>query len=342
MKRLAFCTTLLAAVSFPMTSQAQPSERAHVNQDQFMMVPRPRPRPVKAEDQIKEDLGEFFDRLRIGDSVGTAQYIIDARYGWWGANEWMEYWSTEDRAEVLRLGDIKFDKIEGDNAQVTVSYRRFKLRPAAQPVREDNVQVGAPGQAQAAAVPIPDPGVPVVETLKLHRQGQTPDRIRAGWAGTWGIVTGAPETVLAELSYKPLTLQQIALFCKQPPGIVPYIRAWESRRRIGSLGLAVRQFQQDHEVVFAFDSIYLEAALRPYMVTTQYFTIPGTDEKYQFNSNLSNTADDGLEPHTTVMFYEGKDQQLDFRYNGKSAVCFADGHTELVDAERARSLRWKP
>lgn len=44
----------------------------------------------------------------------------------------------------------------------------------------------------------------------------------------------------------------------------------------------------------------------------------------------------------TVMFYEGRDEKLIFRYNGKAAVCFVDGHTALVSPEEAKSLIWKP
>jgi prepilin-type processing-associated H-X9-DG protein len=47
-------------------------------------------------------------------------------------------------------------------------------------------------------------------------------------------------------------------------------------------------------------------------------------------------------PAETVLVYEGKDEKLDFRHDGKAAVGFVDGHTAAVDAEQAKRLVWKP
>jgi len=48
------------------------------------------------------------------------------------------------------------------------------------------------------------------------------------------------------------------------------------------------------------------------------------------------------EPTRTVLIYEGKDGQLNFRHNGKAAVAFIDGHCEMVTKEQAKKLVWKP
>ena len=44
----------------------------------------------------------------------------------------------------------------------------------------------------------------------------------------------------------------------------------------------------------------------------------------------------------TVMFYEGQNETPIFRYDGRAAICFADGHVTLVTPDEAKSLIWKP
>ena len=66
-------------------------------------------------------------------------------------------------------------------------------------------------------------------------------------------------------------------------------------------------------------------------------------ESYSFNGNLTGLSADALiNPSRIVMFYEGKNGQLDFRHDGKTNVAFADGHVQTVSREEAKTLRWKP
>jgi len=67
------------------------------------------------------------------------------------------------------------------------------------------------------------------------------------------------------------------------------------------------------------------------------------NESYAFNENLENAELDKLKvPANTVLIYEGKGGKLDFRHDGRAAVCFADGRVELISEEQAKTLLWAP
>lgn len=69
----------------------------------------------------------------------------------------------------------------------------------------------------------------------------------------------------------------------------------------------------------------------------------GTAESYSFNINLENKPRDAVkDPSNTVMLYEGRDGQLDFRHNGTAGVVLVDGLGLFVNREQAKKLRWKP
>ena len=71
--------------------------------------------------------------------------------------------------------------------------------------------------------------------------------------------------------------------------------------------------------------------------------MPDTNEIYVFNANLSGLSTDQVKtPARTVMFYEGQNEKPIFRYDGKAAIGFADGHTALVSPDEGQKLIWKP
>lgn len=47
-------------------------------------------------------------------------------------------------------------------------------------------------------------------------------------------------------------------------------------------------------------------------------------------------------PELTVMIYEGKMGQLEFRHDGRAGVAFADGAVRKFTPAEARVLRWAP
>ena len=301
-----------------------------------------KPRPKEPDKQIVEDIRSFVSSLNSeAGHLWAVNYVADARYGWFGANEWMRYWKDrntfDDGVYKLRVDDIQIDKIDGDDAQATVSYR---LDP---PIQGEPDFFDPPIHGETN----------FKETVQLHRRGKHPDGRFAEMEGFWGIVVGAPEEVLKQHRF---SLERIALFIKQPPGIVTQIRAEESLDRLRKLSLAALMFIQDNDDFFAFGPEYFQEALLPYTKTLRNYIVPGTGveefttpppssvgERYSFNAHLSGRSSNRMgDTARTVLFYDGKNKQLTFRYNGRAAVGFLDGHAALVDAEAAKTLLWEP
>jgi len=44
----------------------------------------------------------------------------------------------------------------------------------------------------------------------------------------------------------------------------------------------------------------------------------------------------------TVLFYEGDGDTPIYRYGGKAALAFLDGHVALVTPDQAKEVIWKP
>lgn len=84
--------------------------------------------------------------------------------------------------------------------------------------------------------------------------------------------------------------------------------------------------------------------LFPYTRTMAFFRCPQVSggESYSFNGNLTNLKLGMPNAPRIVMFYEGRNGQLDFRHDGKANVAFADGHVQTVSREDAKTLQWKP
>ena len=62
-----------------------------------------------------------------------------------------------------------------------------------------------------------------------------------------------------------------------------------------------------------------------------------------FNGHLSgHKIVDVPAPATTVLFYDGTPGALNYRYDDKAAVGFADGHCALVTPDEAKNLIWDP
>ena len=84
-------------------------------------------------------------------------------------------------------------------------------------------------------------------------------------------------------------------------------------------------------------------SLMPYAQNPLIFKLPDSTEFYTFNGNLLDKNMDQIKaPTRTVLFYEGQNEMPIFRYDGRAAICFADGHVALVSPDEAKSLIWKP
>jgi prepilin-type processing-associated H-X9-DG protein len=138
----------------------------------------------------------------------------------------------------------------------------------------------------------------------------------------------------------------LATMIAYPQEVLPEIYLGQSMDRLNQLGLALNMFGIDHDGRMDFNQQNLKEKLSPYLKDTSNFVVPGdSPEPVTFavnpnivGVNLANISS----PSQTVAFYLGHDQKLDFRYDGLSPVCFADGHVKAVSREDAKDLRWKP
>lgn len=71
--------------------------------------------------------------------------------------------------------------------------------------------------------------------------------------------------------------------------------------------------------------------------------IPRSGEPYALNARLDGLKlADIAEAARTVLFYEGNNETLDFRHDGKSNVAFCDGHVKAMSLDEAKTLIWDP
>ncbi len=285
------------------------------------------PRPVAPKEQIEFDLREFFAALNALKDEGIVHngrigaHISGGRIGFFGAQEWTRYFVAERGKVQYRLGQIEFETLENDVARVKISYAL--LTP-------NNVR-RADGQPDGPEIQSKDQ----VETLDLKREIVPWDESQK-----WRIVPPSFENVTP---YQTLSLAHIAYFGSQRAGTLAQLRSEISVSRLKQAGLGVLQFVQDYDGHFRFENEFWREAVKPYVARDALFLIPGTQTPYTFNDNLSDKTLNAInEPARTVLFYEGSDQKPAFRYGGKAAICFVDGHVGLVTPEDAETLIWKP
>lgn len=113
------------------------------------------------------------------------------------------------------------------------------------------------------------------------------------------------------------------------------------------LGFSSDPFSTDADRNAPVSNATLKEKLLRYVKNEDVFTAPGGAKGsvgYRLNLALGNFFDltRVAAPAETVALYESKNDDLDFRYDGKAVVAFADGHVALVSREEAKLLRWKP
>lgn len=146
-------------------------------------------------------------------------------------------------------------------------------------------------------------------------------------------------------SFDSDVLANMATYLARPQEIQE-ASAYACLSNLKQLGLGAMQFLQDYDLKFALKAATYQQALLPYTRSEQLFHCPEDKSgaiSYSFNVKLENfPAANIADAAQTVMIYEGKDGQLEFRHNNRAGVCFADGHCQLVTPEAAKTLRWQP
>lgn len=112
------------------------------------------------------------------------------------------------------------------------------------------------------------------------------------------------------------------------------------------IALGLIMLEGDNDDVLKVTAANWQKKISEYVKMDQIFTCPldppGTTS-YSINANLIGKSATSIEqPALTVLVYEGKGGQLNFRHAGRATVAFADGHAKQITKEEAKNLRWKP
>jgi prepilin-type processing-associated H-X9-DG protein len=114
---------------------------------------------------------------------------------------------------------------------------------------------------------------------------------------------------------------------------------------VQQIDIGLMQYAQDHNGKFPPPAAYKNAVF-PYVKSESIFHCPADKDgpvDYSMNANLQGgSLDKIVHPEEVVTIYEGHNQTLDFRHDGKAVVGFADGHDRAVTQAQAQHLQWKP
>ena len=301
----------------------------------------PRARPTEVAGQIQQDLQDFADVFngRAGfaddDFSSGATFVYGARIGHFGASEWRSEVAPYFALVNLTVGGVRVIEEWPDGVRALVNYN-FEIKPGT---------LATDARAKALW------GRPRHEEIefKLSAPG--------GWGGRhrWLMVPplAPPFAVPAVKPWDETAALDAALwndwwallgfYFSQKQPLHAAAPAQRSLEQLQDLGIAMLMLVEDYNGRYAFAPRYRTEALRPYLNNRASFFVPDSDEIYGFNANLSDKSLAQFpDPARTVLFYEGHDEKLDFRYDGKAAVGFVDGHAALIAPDEAKNLIWKP
>ena len=115
---------------------------------------------------------------------------------------------------------------------------------------------------------------------------------------------------------------------------------------VKQIELGLIEYEQDNNNKFPSSAAGYKDAVFPYLKSEALFHCPtdhGGPVDYSLNTNLQGVSVDKLaNPASVVAVYEGENQTLSFRHDGKAVVGFADGHVQDVTQEQTSSLNWTP
>ena len=110
------------------------------------------------------------------------------------------------------------------------------------------------------------------------------------------------------------------------------------------LGIAVTAYAQDHDILLPRKDVPLMTQTRSYVKNDQAYHCPldaAGVVSYTFNASMFGVSLASVEePARTVLLYEGKNRQLNFRHEGRAIVSFADGHARLITPDEAKTVYW--
>lgn len=273
---------------------------------------------------------KFVQDVSIGNEFSFSSDVVGARVGYYGPDEWnvlLRAMPALNAFRALKMQDIRVENQTEDEATVVLSLGEEGLvgDPDRVSFQVRQVNGGSPNQ----------PNPPKV----------------------WRIVPPSVDDVLARPLDKTPLFQLAAVMALRDPRVLAAIEQQgglnqanlqdQGLSQLKQLGLGVLQFVQDYDLYFSFDDAARERAISPYTKNTSLFTIAGTkSEKWHFNDNLSALPMTQVkEPARTVLFYDGdapSNDHLNFRFDDKTLIGFADGHCKALSKDELKDLVWKP
>jgi len=135
--------------------------------------------------------------------------------------------------------------------------------------------------------------------------------------------------------------------------LFPVFQKVRSNVRLASCEAGVRQidlgllgYTQDHNGKFPLAAAAYKDTIFPYIRSETVFHCPSDKDgpvDYSMNADLQGVKLDNIvHPGQVVTIYEGHNQTLDFRHDGRAVVGFADGHDRALTPAQAQNLKWKP
>lgn len=254
--------------------------------------------------------------------------VAGAKVGFYGPDEFEWAFKNLWPLRQIHRSNIEAARVEDQTENEATVFLTL------QPQRMEKGIVVADGEAEEVSL-----------ALRREDKPLTPDF--AMLKNRWRVVPPKIEDVLAKPLFETPPLQLAAALATRDPRLLPLIRNARGMNQLKQLGLGVAQFTQDYDEFYAFDDAAHERALLPYLKDKSLYTIAGTkDEKWRFNDNLSGVSLANIEKFPqTVLFYDGSAPQsdkLNFRWDNRTLVCFADGHVEQLKRDELEKLIWKP
>jgi len=290
--------------------------------------------PGLSPDTPENAIRYFIQQLSQNSELGLSTMVAGVPVGYFGSDEW---------ASAFRQG-YPANAIFGRSIDVVNVVTRTENTATVEVTMHIQTQ-DANGQVIR--------GEPQKETLQLRRETVTAAPMLGPVITFWRVVPPPIEDVLAKPLDRTPPLALAAAFVTHDPRLLPLVGTdggdaqTRALNQLKQLGLGALQFVQDYNEVYAFDDVASVRAIEPYTKSKSLFIIPGTKgEKWHFNDNLSTLSLAKInEVAKTVLFYDGQapnSDHLNFRFDGKTAICFADGHAAALSKDEARGLVWKP
>ena len=286
--------------------------------------------PIGTAAQVRADLEPFLALFPYHMFPAGPPHIYQSRSGWFGAQVWARRLPSWLRNTSIRILDETVDVTDAHTASVEVTYEVQNHATGAQAVEAKTTRLFEASEL----VPL---------KFDLAADGITP---------IWKVV--APETDPGHPPAQPHSFHLInwlAYHLAQKPGSEPPDDPplpaptidQQALQHLQHLASGVFIFVNDHHDQYCFAAKYADEALRPYIGDESLWTVPPSTFRFDFNGHLSgHKVGEVPVPASTVLFYDGTNDTPHFRYDGKAAVGFADGHCKLITPNEAKKLIWDP